>query len=141
MRGTPRPDTDRRERLARANAFLRAIASCGRRFFFTPRSPHQEERVAHLEVDERGRVWFVDDYSGKRIYTHYRGAWRGFTHGGTLKGLILYLREYLVRGLLLPRGSLGPWPDWVGGNGDLWGYGLDMKKVRQSARDLGLLEG
>lgn len=83
-------------------------------------------------------MWFLDDYTRKRIYTHYKGRWRGFTHGGTIKQLIESLRDYITRGELLPAGIFGPWPDWYCG-GDLWGYDSAMETVRTKAMLLEML--
>lgn len=66
-------------RVAAANELIAVIAGCGRRFF------HHQGRVARLERDARGRVWFVSEWSGKRQYTHYPGQWRRFAHGGTTR--------------------------------------------------------
>jgi len=120
------------ERLQRANDMLEAIASCGRRFF------HHEGRVSRLERDPRGKIWFIDCWSEKRIYTHYVFRWRGFSQGGTMKDLVKALRDFVVHGKQLHPRAFGPWPDWYCG-GDLWGYGGDMEKVRSAALRLGIV--
>lgn len=117
-------------RAAKANELLVAIAACGRRFF------HHDGRVSRFDVDARGRVWFIDKYTQKRIYTHYRYEWHGFSEGGTLRVLIENLRDFIRTGQA-PDLGLGPWPAWVCG-GDLWGYGEDMQKVQGAAACLGL---
>ena len=118
---------ERRERAKKANQFIEVIASCGRRFF-------NYGVASHFIVDDRGRIWFWDGYSEKKIYTHHEGHWRGFTGGGTLRTLIQHLKTYIQSGEL-PKLNLGPWPDWVC-NGDLWGYGDDMETVRNGAKAL-----
>lgn len=124
----------RTQRLVAANDLLQTIASLGRRFF------HYQGRVGQLDVDGRGRVWYVDPYAGRRVFTHYRGEWRGFSSGGTMRGLVRALRDFVKDGTQIrePRGPLGPWPAWYG-SGDLWGYGDDMDAVRTRARELGIL--
>ncbi|ABM96990.1 hypothetical protein [Methylibium petroleiphilum] len=122
----------KRERAEKVNAFLAVVGDCGRRFF------RHDERRARMEVDARGHVWFVDDYSQKRIYTHHEGRWSGFSHGGTLRDLVRALRDHIRTGQYLPAHSLGPWPSWYSG-GDPWAYGDDMVQVRQAAIDQGLL--
>ena len=122
---------EKQARLENANALIRYIADHGRRFF------RMGIRVSQLERDSRGRVWFVDKYTGKRIYTHYRGRWRGFSEGGTLQCLVLKLVRYIVHGDLVPANVLGPWPDWYCG-GDLWEYGDSMQAVRDEAARLGI---
>ena len=121
------------ERTKIANEMLNAIASCGRRFFA------HDGRVSRFELDERGRIWFVDKYTQKRIYTHYRYEWLGFSDGGTLRSLVLRLRDFIATGARLPMSTFGPWPEWVCG-GDLWGYGEDMEAVREAARRLGIIQ-
>lgn len=121
------------ERAAKANEFLEAVAACGRRFF------HHEGRVSRFEVDPRGRVWFIDKYTQKRIYTHFEhGRWSRFSEGGTLKTLVLQLRDFIRTGTPPSTSLLGPWPPSYC-NGDLWGYGEDMKLVREAAARLGVL--
>jgi hypothetical protein len=116
------------DRAALANAFIEAIASCGRKFFF------HNGRASRFEVDARGRVWFIDAYSEHRIYTHYGYRWRGFSEGGTLRSLVEKLRDFIRTGDLREL-HLGPWPKWIC-DGDLWGYGEDMAKVREAAEPL-----
>jgi hypothetical protein len=126
---------ERQARLDAANSIITEIAGCGRKFFL-----HDGE-VSRIEMDERGRLWFVDSYKGYRTYLHYAGRWRKFHHGGTLESLIKSLRDFIMLGKTLPLGTFGPWHDWVSG-GDLWGYGKDnMVSVRAKALGLGLLEG
>lgn len=122
---------DKQQRAETANKLLEVIASCGRRFF------RYESAVATFEVDAQGRVWLNDEYSKRRIYTHYRYEWRGFTHGGTLRTLIEKLRDYIRTGDP-QRLGLGPWPQWYC-DGDLWGYGDAMQQVRDAAQSLGLI--
>lgn len=120
------------ERARKVTAFLAVVGDCGRHFF------RHSDRGARMEVDARGHVWFVDDYSEKRIYTHYEGRWRGFSHGGTLRDLVKALRDHIRTGEPLHPGVLGPWPTWYGG-GDPWAYGDAMAQVRQAAVDQGLV--
>lgn len=117
------------ERMEIANKMLIAIASCGRKFFA------HRDRVSRFDIDHRGRIWFVDKYTQKRIYVSYRGNWRGFSEGGTLRALVERLRDFITRGKQLPALIFGPWPEWVCG-GDLWAYGDDMQRVREAASNL-----
>lgn len=125
--------TTRGERLSAANELLSVIAGTGRRFF------NGRNRIAYFDVDARGRVWFVDEYNGARVYTHYAGPWRRFTSGGTLRRLVVSLRDYIAKGHLVNSYHFGPWPDWICA-GDLWGYGDDMERVREAAARLGVVE-
>jgi len=127
------PRYSREDRVGAVNRLLRVISTTGRSFF------RRGDNVAYMEVDARGRIWFVDAYTRKRIYTHYNLGWRGFTEGGTLQFLVKHLRDFIQVGKPLPAGELGPWPGWFCG-GDLWGYGADMAIVRKEAADLGITE-
>lgn len=82
------------QRLSAVNEFIRVISSCGRGFF----QDRSSEFVAEMQLDERGRVWFVDDYTKAKIYTHYNGRWKQFSHGGTLRDLIRVFREHIKKG-------------------------------------------
>lgn len=123
----------RRERASRCNTLIRVIASVGRRFF------HHSGRVARIEVDDRGRVWWHDEYSGKRIYTHQAEfrMWRGFTHGGTCLALVRDMRDYITRKRwAMAPGRFDIGPSWCR---DRWGYGEHgMAVVYAAAQMLGV---
>ena len=127
--------TTKKERLDHANKLIEIIGSYGRRFFYSK----EHNRFAVLELDSRGRVWFVDDYSGCRIYTHetnWLNKLRGFTHGGTLKNLVKLMRDYVVKGGAIDSFYIGVKPDWM--NYDVWGYGdesitLVLNRIRGMA--------
>ena len=123
--------TMKQERVDHANQFIRIIGSHGRRFFY--HAP--ENRFARLEL-RAGRVYFIDDYSDRAIYTHRSGftsRWRGFSHGGTLRSLIELMRDYIVHGT-----QIAPWyiaPHYSRGN--IWGYDEQAAKaVRDAAYQL-----
>ena len=118
------------QRVDRVNQLLVVIGSCGRNFF------RSKGTTSYMERDARGKVWWVDSYSQKRVYTHDEsGRWRNFTNGGTLRALVIELRKYIVSGTPLHPGYFGPWhKDYCGG--DLWGYGEDMQQVRDAAARL-----
>jgi hypothetical protein len=118
------------ERVEHVNALIKIIASHGRKFF-----DHKGD-LATMELDRRSKVWFVDEYTKARIYTHYSRRWRGFNHGGTLRGLVEAMRDYITKGQKLPLGWIAPTrcnPD----NGDIWGYGKEAAAaVREEAAKL-----
>lgn len=120
----------KRQRAEQVNQVIRIIADHGRRFFYSD----TVNRYASMEVDNRGKVWFIDDYSGKRVFTHetvWGGRWRGFTHGGTLKDMVKQFRDYICTGEPLHPGYLGPerFDD-----SNIWGYDeAGMKAVREQA--------
>lgn len=128
-------ENSREKRLEQINQMIKEIADCGRHFFLG------KNGYAKMEVDQRGRVWFIDDYTAKRIYTHHKGRWSGFfSHGGTLKALVECFRDYISKGKKIPCRIFGPFHSTLC-NGDLWGYGDDMQHIREKAVAIGLIEG
>jgi hypothetical protein len=125
--------TLKQQRAEHVNQVIQIIANHGRRFFYS----QAVNRYASMEVDARGKVWFIDDYSGKRIFTHetvWGGRWRGFTHGGTLKDMVKAFRDYICTGEPLHPGYLGPERF---NDSNIWGYDeAGMKAVRKQAGSL-----
>ena len=121
----------KQERLASANEFIKVIASCGRKFF------EHEGFVSTLELSPTGRVFFVDYYTKKRIYTHRKYCnWDGFTSGGTMKRLIESLRDFITKGYTLIAKYFEP--VYPNGAKNSWGYGDDILIVRDAAVRLGI---
>ena len=119
-----------------ANEIIRIISQHGRRFFSLSAErreplPESEDRISRFELDARGRIWFIDKWSQRKIYTAYRYRWRHFSEGGTLRELVNSLRDYIRtgEGLGVLSLRLGPFPEWLCG-GDPWGYGADMGTMR-----------
>nr|WP_260416231.1 hypothetical protein [Pseudomonas cichorii] len=67
----------KRQRCEQVNQAIQIIAAHGRRFFYSA----TKQTYAHMDVDDRGRVWFIDYSTRKRIYTHPTpwNKWRGFS--------------------------------------------------------------
>jgi hypothetical protein len=127
---------ERYNRMGKANELISFISKNGRNFFRSPSKDGAD--VAHFLLSDNGRVWFLDAYTRKKIYTHYNGRWRGFSEGGTMRRLVEYMRDFIRTGQPIHQSQLGPWPEWTCG-GDLWGYGDDMELVREKAAALGML--
>jgi hypothetical protein len=121
----------KRQRCEQVNQAIQIIASHGRQFFLC----QSKQAYASMQVDDRGRVWFIDDYSQKRIYTHptpWGGRWKGFSHGGTLKGLVERFRDYICTGKQINSAYLGLQRSLDESN--IWGYDADsMQAVREQA--------
>jgi hypothetical protein len=128
------PDPVITERVEHANALIKVIAGHGRKFF------ESKGVIASLELDTKGKVWFVDDYTRRRIYAHYKGDWSGFSHGGTLKDLVCAMRDYITKGNKLPIAWIAPIrfnPE----HGDIWGYGKESRTaVREAAAKLPIID-
>lgn len=124
-------------RLSEANKVLVAISQHGRRFFFDKKSG----RIAKFELTIDGKLWFRDDYTDQRIYTAYRGRWRKFSHGGTMRRLIDDLAAFIRTDKPIPASHFGPWPEWYC-EGDLWGYGQEaMQALRRELNVIPSLKG
>jgi hypothetical protein len=136
------------ERLAHANALIQIIASHGHRFFYLETvsaraavlhrvSGYTGGNISQLEL-RRGKVFFLDSYSGKAVYTHkttWANRWTGFSNGGTLRSLVENLRDYVLTGT-----HLSPWkiglPRTKDGSlaNNTWGYEESaLQKVRDAA--------
>ena len=129
-------DKQKVERLYNANELIKAIGTTGRKFFNYP----NKHGLGRFELGKQGSIWFVDGYTGKRIYLNHKYWQGGFSEGGTLRDLINDLKNYITNGKKFgyPERHFGPWPMWLC-EGDLWGYGdEDMGIVRKRAIELGI---
>lgn len=109
------------ERAQHANQLINTIANHGRKFFLNQKN----NKTAEMYVTPNGSIWFVDDYTGKAIYTQYDGRWRGFTHGSTLKQLVEKMRDYIRTGQQIDIRYIAPNRGAMDGGYDMWGYGKD----------------
>jgi hypothetical protein len=130
---------DKNARVAIANQAIEIIASHGRKFFSLAAEgrPVEQNRISRFELQAQGRLWFIDKWTQKAIYTAYRrGKWRGFSEGGTLRALICEIADWITgKREAFPLNCFGPWPEYICG-GDLWGYGKDMQIVREKLAEL-----
>lgn len=121
---------EKHKRVEQVNQVIRIIADHGRRFFYNA----EKQSYASMHVDRFGKIWFVDDYTGKAILTQktaWGGRWKGFSNGGTLRALVEAFRDYIRDGIPLPRGFLGPERF---NDSNVWGYDEEgMKAVREQA--------
>ena len=126
---------EKQKRVEHANQLISIIASHGRKFF------QGNDRMAKIEL-VRGRVWFIDDYRGARIYTNkttFGNDWGGFSHGGTMRSLVEKMRDYITAGVSIPLGHIAPTRIMDGGH-DMWGYGPEACiAVRAAAKELPII--
>lgn len=122
---------NKENRLKNANEFIAVIARCGRKFF------EHKGFVSTLELSQTGRVFFIDYYTKKRIYTHRKYVrWDGFTSGGTMKSMVESMRDFITKGSQMRADYFQPTMN--NGFGNPWGYGEDILIVRDAAVRLGL---
>lgn len=143
-------------RLEHANALIKIISSHGRRFFWHGGVQKWDavaqknvlvpaDRLARFEL-EKGRLYFVDDYTEKAILLPRpnwgRGDWRGFSHGGTLRSLVEAMSNYIRLGTRVPRWQIVI--KQLGESGlerNVWGYDpKPAEAVRAEAYQLPIVE-
>lgn len=126
----------KQERIEKTNQLLEVIAGCGRNFFRSEKF----NRTSHFQLEFNGRLYFHDKYTDVLLpLSHmYSKRWSvKFSDGGTLKSLVELLARYIKTGKQISPNIFGPWPEWIC-DGDPWGYGKDMEKIRLSATELGI---
>lgn len=125
-------------RMDSANRLLQVIAHHGRRFFYSD----VKARYASFDLDDKGQLWFTDDYSGKRLNITKRGLTQpGFTHGGTLRGLVETLADYVMTGQPMSKEWIAPACTFGSQASDMWGYGAAAAAaVRAEAHRLPMFE-
>ena len=106
-----------------ANNLIQSIANCGRKFF------NYQGRIAKIEMAENGRLWFRDDYTNKLICLHNHYRWKYISHGGTMRGLLICLRKYIMYDIKLSHHMFS----------DIWGYDQDIIMVKDRALELGII--
>jgi hypothetical protein len=117
------------ERLEIINKLIEFISKRGRRFFIT------ENNLAYMKL-KNGRIYFVDDYTKNEIavINNYRD-WKGFSHGGTLRALVLDFAEFVRE---------GKYSNGNNGYGGLhcphWGHSEEVQKeIIDYAKEIGYL--
>lgn len=114
-----------------ANRLIQVISSYGRCFFYS----RQLDSVASLSFDRRV---YLHDESGATIEAKAASKWRGFSHGGTLRDLVLKMRDYVMRGQRIDPAYLGI--DRLQGEGNIWGYAPEqMRRCREAAQQLPII--
>jgi hypothetical protein len=116
------------QRLNQANAFIAAVASCGRQFF------RRQNGVSSFLFTDANKLVFVDAHTKIMVDVLQPPVkWKGFSNGGTLVDVVGSLARY-INVEESAELNLGPWRE----NLDLWGYGEDMAIVRAAAKANGL---
>ena len=123
-------------RLQKVNELVVLIANVGRRFL------RHNDKIGRMATDCHGRLRWIDPYNDKNHYLHAPPCYllkKDFSEGGTMRQLVIDLRDFVLDGKQMNRYSFGPYPLWMSG-GDPWGYSMeDMSKVRDKAIALGIV--
>lgn len=122
------------ERCIRANELILLIATTGRMFF------NYEEHGGDISAFTvaKGRIYFIDGYTNKRIYAYGNQFFRRkFTQGGTMQALVLDIAEWIRTGK--PANAKN---GYGGVYCDHWGYPADdMAKIQRKAQEIGFSIG
>lgn len=114
-----------------ANQLIQVISSYGLCYFYS----RKHDRVAFLSYS--GRVHLHDE-SGAVIEVRTQSKWPGFSHGGTLRDLVLQLRNYIMRGERIDPAYIGI--DLHNGARNAWGYPVSQIRLcREAAKQLPVL--
>lgn len=115
-----------------ANRLIEVISSYGRCFFYS----RQHDRVARLSFDQK--VYLHDERGALIEAKATARRWPGFSHGGTLRDLVLQMRNYVMRGERIDPAYLGI--DRQVGAGNIWGYEPEqMRLCREAAQQLPII--
>ena len=128
---------NKQERLEIVNKLIKFISERGRRFFWTNSTINGEfENTAFMKL-KNGRIYFVDNYTQDEVPVLDNGYdWKGFSHGGTLRALVLDFAQFIRTG-----------KDTDGNNGygglycSHWGHSEDIQQeIIQYAKEIGYLK-
>jgi hypothetical protein len=131
---------NKHERVQLANEVIKIISLHGRRFFSMAsdvQNPTEQQcNTRSYFYLQAGRLFFIDKYTQKRIYPHYRGHWHNFSDGGTLRRVVDMLRNFISgKSESIDIRYFGPFESWYCG-GDPWAYGSDMEVIRNEIERL-----
>ncbi|MGC7931280.1 hypothetical protein ACP3VS_22000 [Lysinibacillus sp. VIII_CA] len=129
--------TPKQHRLNTVNNLIRYISERGHRYFYTNSTLHESnvESVAYMKL-KNGRLYFVDNYTKHEVPVLDNGRdWKGFSHGGTLRALVLDFAEFI---------RTGKWSNGSNGYGGLycshWGHSDEIQQeIINYAKDIGYL--
>jgi hypothetical protein len=124
--------TTREGRTQIVNRIIEEIANCSRKFFYS----NTTKRTYHFEWLGK-KLWFIDKYTGMRVYPYNHSSQKGFSDGGTLWSLVNDMRFFIIHGEH-SNGKYG----YGGLHCEYWGYEHeDILAIQQLARELGYLRG
>ena len=114
-----------------ANRLIEVISSYGRSYFYS----RKRDSVARLSFNQRV---YLHDENGATIEAKATSKWQGFSHGGTLRDLVLQMRNYVMRGERIDPAYLGI--DRQIGTGNIWEYSPEqMRLCREAAQQLPII--
>lgn len=128
---------NKQERCIKANELILLIATSGRKFFNYEDRAERNGFICKFEL-KKGRTYFLDGYTNKRIYAYGNQYFRRkFTQGGTMQALVLDIAEWIRTGK--PTNAKN---GYGGVYCDHWGYPADdMAKIQRKAQEIGFSMG
>ncbi|WP_067097829.1 hypothetical protein [Marinomonas atlantica] len=123
------------ERVNHANRLIKLIATHGRKFL------SHENKIAHMELGKGGKVFYVDAYTRRRVYTNREHIqWSGLSEGGTMQSLISHLKRYILDGTPIDKRLIAPKCFREDGS-NIWGYDpVEADKLREQAFKLPMFQ-
>lgn len=116
------------ERCQQANKVIAIVARHGWRFFHSA----IHERNARFGFDKHWQLWYLDEYTGMKIYPFEKGRWIGFTNGGTMRrssggdmrDFVARLAQYIMTGDQIEQ-------YWfpIENDESRWAYGQDVMRA------------
>jgi hypothetical protein len=114
-----------------ANRLIEVISSYGSGYFYS----RKHDTVARLSFNRRV---YLHDACGVVIEAKAAGKWKGFSYGGTLRNLVLQMRNYVMRGERIDPAYLGI--DLQRTDTNVWGYSPEqMRLCRRAAQKLPIM--
>ncbi|MGF0347678.1 hypothetical protein ACQR3P_28975 [Rhodococcus sp. IEGM1300] len=126
------------ERLDIVNKLITFISNTGRRLFYSNGTVESSDvdSIAYMTIED-DITYFVDNYTLKKVPVKDSGEdWYGFSHGGTLRALVLDFADF-IGGDDASNGRNG----YGGIHCDHWGYSPEQREqVIDYAREIGYLK-
>lgn len=87
-----------------------------------------------IESPTNSKIFYLDSYTGKSLYPYSNSKWRGFSSGGTMRGLVEVMRKWIITGKPSDYGCLYV-PYW----GSYWGL-ESRQSIIDFAKDIGYIK-
>jgi elongation factor P hydroxylase len=119
------------ERMNKINELIKLISNTDRRFFYSK----TKDKIGKF-IEGKTVVYYIDSYSQEKVHLNNICKDSGFSHGGTLWGLIHDFKHWILT---------GKYSNGKNGYGGLyspnWGYTKEgMELVRNKGEEIGFLK-
>lgn len=119
------------QRMNKINELIKLIAETDRKIFYSK----SKDKVAKF-IEGKSTIFYIDDYTQKKIHLNNICKDTGFSHGGTLWGLVHDFKKWTIT---------GKYSNGENGYGGLycthWGYTEQgMKLIIAKGKEIGFLK-